>query len=363
MPRTPLGPIDPNRISRRGPELTPYKRGQVIALLKEGYGPTEVASKLDLPRTTVTSTRDADAYRKEGKSRPRPGAPKKATPRIERSLLRHIRLDPKIQYDTLRQLACVDFSNSTIRRILKKYGIAHWLAKKRPKLTSEAASKRLAFALQHRAWTLEQWKKVIWSDECSVERGSGKKREWAFGYPSQKWDADKIQTYEKGKDISIMVWAAFWGAGISDLYVLERDFESKKMGYSAKFYLQILDDNLKGIYEPGLIFMQDNAPIHTAKKVKEWFIEWGVKVMEWPPYSPDLNPIEHLWFHLKNQLLKDYPDLLKMGKSEGKVRSEMGRALRASWAKLPVGLKDELLASMSSRMEAVIEAEGWYTKY
>ncbi len=160
-----------------------------------------------------------------------------------------------------------------------------------------------------------------------------------------------------------MVWAVFWGVGISDLCVLERYFESKKMGYSAKSYLQILDDNLKGIYEPGLIFMQDNAPIHTAKKVKEWFIEWGVKVMEWPPYSPDLNPIEHLWFHLKNQLLKDYPNLLKMGKSEEKVRPEMGRALRASWAKLPVELKDELLASMSSRMEAVIEAEGWYTKY
>jgi transposase len=43
-----------------------------------------------------------------------------------------------------------------------------------------------------------------------------------------------------------------------------------------------------------MIFMQNNAHIHTAKKVKKWFEDEGIPVMEWPPYSPDLNPIEHL---------------------------------------------------------------------
>jgi hypothetical protein len=64
-----------------------------------------------------------------------------------------------------------------------------------------------------------------------------------------------------------MVWACFRGLERSNLYALERDFEAKKHGYSARFYIHVLDDNLLGIYQPGLIFMQDNAPIHTAKAV------------------------------------------------------------------------------------------------
>jgi transposase len=39
--------------------------------------------------------------------------------------------------------------------------------------------------------------------------------------------------------------------------------------------------------------MQDNASIHTAHKVKDWFEENGIQTTDWPPYSPDLNPIEH----------------------------------------------------------------------
>ena len=66
------------------------------------------------------------------------------------------------------------------------------------------------------------------------------------------------------------------------------------MGYSANSYIDILDQNLVEFYEPDQIFMQDNAPIHTIKKVRLWFEMHRVEMMEWPPYSPDLNPIKHL---------------------------------------------------------------------
>ena len=40
--------------------------------------------------------------------------------------------------------------------------------------------------------------------------------------------------------------------------------------------------------------MQDNASIHTSRLARDWLQEHGIEVTDWPPYSPDLNPIEHL---------------------------------------------------------------------
>ena len=76
------------------------------------------------------------------------------------------------------------------------------------------------------------------------------------------------------------------------MVVIERDKEAPKGGYSTKSYIKVLEDQIPRIYEPGLQFMQDNAPIHTAKIVAKWFKE-NVEVINWPPYSPDLNPIKH----------------------------------------------------------------------
>ena len=77
-------------------------------------------------------------------------------------------------------------------------------------------------------------------------------------------DKEMVDTYIKSKDASVMVWAFSWGTGRTDLYIIDRDFEGKKsMGYSANSCIEVLDAELAGHYRHSLVFMQDNASIHT----------------------------------------------------------------------------------------------------
>ena len=242
----------------------------------------------------------------------------------------------------------------------------NWRAKKRPHLTEDVAKLRLAWCKERKDWTAEDFRKHMWSDECSAERGKGRSGEWCFRTIAQKWDPKMVTTYKKGKDICVMVWACFWGMkdgiGRSELFLLDRDFESKKNGYSANSYLAVLEDQLPKCWEPGLIFMQDNASIHTAKKVKQWFEDAAIPIVDWPPYSPDLNPIEQAWVHLKKKVLEMHPELEEMGTGENAIEA-LETALIEAWDALPDSLFESLLESMEKRRDAVIAAKGWHTKY
>jgi len=46
----------------------------------------------------------------------------------------------------------------------------------------------------------------------------------------------------------------------------------------------------------------DNASWHKTKKVKDFMKDNGIKYIFQPPYSPDLNPIEHYWANMKRKI-------------------------------------------------------------
>ena len=162
-----------------------------------------------------------------------------------------------------------------------------------------------------------------------------------------------------------MVWGAIWltpngRVGRSPLIIMERD--PAKNGYSANSYTETLTRGLLPQYRPGQIFMQDNVPIHNAKYIKNFLEKHGIWTMEWPPYSPDLNPIEHLWWALKKLVYKLYPELATIGGSEEDLKA-LRKALKEAWKKLPNSLIRCLIKSMPRRLEAVRKAKGWQTKY
>jgi transposase len=84
------------------------------------------------------------------------------------------------------------------------------------------------------------------------------------------------------------------------------------------------------------VFQQDNAPIHTAKHTENFLQEAEIDVLQWPPQSPDLNPIEHLWDALD-----------KMTRFQ---------VLQESWQIFSSDVLFNLLNSMPARIAKVIRA-------
>ena len=124
------------------------------------------------------------------------------------------------------------------------------------------------------------------------------------------------------------------------------DPESKRGGVTSAIYLEVLEDTLPTLWEPGLEFMQDNAKIHTAQIIKAWFIEQGILVIDWPPYLPDLNPIKHVWAQLKVWIYKYHPELLQLTGESQEVKDQLLAALQEGWEVLPEELFSKLVESI-----------------
>jgi transposase len=61
------------------------------------------------------------------------------------------------------------------------------------------------------------------------------------------------------------------------------------------------------VLKPGQIVIYDNASFHQSAKARHLIAGAGCTQKFLPPYSPDLNPIEHYWFPLKQRIRKHLP--------------------------------------------------------
>ncbi|KAK0148824.1 Transposable element Tcb2 transposase [Merluccius polli] len=103
-------------------------------------------------------------------------------------------------------------------------------------------------------------------------------------------------------------------------------------------------------------FQQDNAPCHKARIISDWFLEHDNEftVLKWPPQSPDLNPIEHLWDVVEREIriMDVQPTNLQ----------QLRDAIMSIWTKLSEECFQYLVESVPRRIKAVLKAKGGPTR-
>ena len=79
-------------------------------------------------------------------------------------------------------------------------------------------------------------------------------------------------------------------------------------GYTnTEVFLSWVEHSLCKELKPNQVVIMDNASFHKSNQVKKLIESVGSKLIYLPPYSPDMNPIEHVWANLK-RLIRVHPE-------------------------------------------------------
>lgn len=340
--------------------LLPTKRAQIIALTNANFSTRKIANELGLvPSTVARILQRFDGSEKSLHDRPRSGRPRKSTAADDRYLLllsKKNRFLPATELQwRWKQSGGPSVHASTVRRRLIEHGFYGRIVKKKPFISKVNHKKRLKFATEHRDWTFDDWKKVLWTDETKIEFCIQNRRIYVRRTSSEAYSKHCLKGTVKHGGGSVMFWGAMAANGVGSLEAIDY-----KM--TAVDYIDILNRNLDSSINSALEnpredwwFMQDNDPKHTAKKTSKFFVNNGIPLLEWPPQSPDLNPIEHLWYCLK-------ADIASNG-FRAKNKDELIAKVNECWKRVAGSMCENLVKSMPNRICAVLKAKGGPTRY
>jgi len=295
---------------------------------------------------------------KSFKDKPRSGRPQKLGERESRILTRILANSDQKTAEAVRKQASVHHnifvSKDTVRRCLNKSGYVARVKRKKPILTNRHKKARLNWAKEKRAWTVEQWQNVVWSDETAltlVQEG----REYTWLKKGEDILDDKfVQGTKKFGGGKLMIWACMTFKGMGLACKIDETLDST-------LYCQILKEELMQTLDyydlstDKVLFQQDNDPKHTSKLATNTLEELNIKTLGWPAQSPDLNPIEMMWNHLKKKL--------RQKKQIYSTKEELWEAAQEELALENTDLCKNFISTMPERVQAVIKAKGGHTKY
>jgi transposase len=256
---------------------------------------------------------------------------------------------PFITPRTITRELQLPVSARTVRRCLDEFGIFGRVARISFPFTDEHIQKRFAFATKHKDWNEAKWDTVLFSDETYIVLSSDSQI-WVQR-PEDTAFCSKFMRYQNPFPEKIGVWAAFSSKGVAAMRIFDGTMDSALLKDTFKHQMLPAARQIWPIGQWYLL--QDNAPYHASHVTQNWLHINGVDCIDFPPYSPDLNPIENLWAELKRRIEHRQPNDI----------AELKEILTNEWNKIDNIFLAALSHSMINRCQAVIECEGDITKY
>uniref|UniRef100_A0A8C1HXF7 HTH cro/C1-type domain-containing protein n=1 Tax=Cyprinus carpio carpio TaxID=630221 RepID=A0A8C1HXF7_CYPCA len=315
-------------------DLTAVQKAIIDTLKREGKTQKEISERIGCSQSAVSR-------HLSGKSVGRKKCGKKhcTTRRGDRTLRKIVEKD---RFQTLGDLrkqwteSGVETSIATVhRRVL---------------LNQKQRQKRLTWATEKQHWTVAQWSKVLFSDESKFCMSFGNQGARVWRKTGEKEMPKCLKSSVKYPQ-SEMVWGAMSAAGVGPLCFIKGRVNAASYQEIMEHFMLPSAEKLYG--DEDFVFQHNLAPAHSAKTTGKWFTDHGITVLNWPANSPDLNPIENLWDIVKRKLRDARPNTL----------DELKAAIEESWASITPQQCHRLIASMPRRIEAVISAKGFPTKY
>jgi transposase len=331
--------------------LSAETRHSVLVKLQNNKSYRRIASEMGISVSSVSRLCSSLGYSPPPSPK---GRPRKLSDHDTRRLVRHILSGAADNAAQLQRTLQLSVSPQTVRNALKRAGLKAIIKVKRPLLERRHRKARLEFALCHQHWTVEDWSRVIFSDETKINRKGSDGRVWGWKRPGYGFEERNVVGTLKYGGGSTMLWGCMTISGPGHMTQVEGRMNAKQ-------YTDILSQNLfqsatdTGFQGTDFIFQQDNDPKHTSKLAKKWFADHSIKLLRWPAQSPDLNPIEHLWGYLKRKL-NAYP-------TDPRSIEELWQRIQQEWVQIPPDVCYDLIASMPSRIQAVLQARGGNTRY
>lgn len=229
----------------------------------------------------------------------------------------------------------VYMSPSTMRRERKRLGYYRVKERVVQELSAANIAKRLTFT---RAHLHDTWHTTIFSDEKLFAVGRTSNRMW------KKSDTAMPTRTVKMFRSQVMVWGGIWYNGRTQLAVVEGNINA-----------QVYQDTLRDYLLPSIahnsrmVFQQDNASAHTAATTQEWLREFAVPMLSaWPPFSPDLNPIESVWSWMTHRVNGERPRTVQ----------ELKDAINHAWDEMPQSVIQSHIDHLPHVFRAVYDNDG-----
>ena len=332
--------------------LSEHEKGQIDALFSQKLSHRQIAKRIGRsPNVVDHYLKNSDAYGKNYKGRTKVAL----TPKENRKIIR-LASNSALSIMKIKDQSNVTASKSTVRRtILKAKHLKYMKLKKKPPLNMVRKQLRLDFAKAHMAWSAVdnndpgEWKKVVFTDEKKFNLDG------PDGYNYYFHDLRKEERFlsrHHSREGGVMVWGAISYYGIIDLKVVD----TRMTGLSYKALLELCFPKLSETFGPlSWILQHDNAPIHTAKVVKDMLSSKNVPTLPWPPYSPDLNIIENVWGWLTRKVYEN-------GK-QFETKEDLIEGIKMAWSQISLNYLESLYKSIPGRIYDVIYKQGSHTKY